>query len=197
MNNVPETVLQGVEKILEDKGALAGNITRDQVASTIRECISSELSLFKSLASTASSQPPHTNQSISTYMWDGSFHRLPEAFKFPECDVLTGWELWMEGNKEENLPPFRNIEPRDLSQKAQRKILSDWKCLYTWIESTLNQKGMLILSPTHEQVQKMFADITTHLPRPNLTGKNKRRRPGQLHVTTQLRLLRSHLKFTQ
>jgi hypothetical protein len=50
MNNVPETVLQGVEKSLEDKGALAGNITRDQVASAIRECISSELSLFKSLA---------------------------------------------------------------------------------------------------------------------------------------------------
>ena len=39
-------------------------------------------------------------QQYMLHLYGGSFHVLPEDWRFPRCGTLTMWQHWLVGNRE-------------------------------------------------------------------------------------------------
>jgi hypothetical protein len=80
---------------------------------------------------------------VHSWKVDGKFHRLPEAFVFPDVDAFGVWRMWWLGNPGKEYPPFHRLQPTDFS-RPQRKMYSEWtvlvKHLVAAIEKTLSTK---------------------------------------------------------
>jgi hypothetical protein len=71
------------------------------------------------------------------YEWADTPRSLPQDFRFPRADLLTGWFLWWHGHRKGNIPAYRELAPQDCSHRNTRKRLSGWKYVFHRLECNL------------------------------------------------------------
>ncbi|KAF0703640.1 hypothetical protein AaE_015287 [Aphanomyces astaci] len=186
--SIPNLVLDGVAKILDERGAMAPHLTKD----VLESC------LAKALGGYVQSQPPSnstTNARVSVrggtvFEWGGQFRRLPEDFEFPSVNVSTAWRLWWLGNG--NIFPFSKILPFDLSTRKKRDKLSEWKVLMTRLHDYTTSAGFIMArTPSEVDVLAAFEVAKQFLlPYASRSTANNKRPLGQLKVCTVVKLVR-------
>ena len=79
IENVTQRILQGVDMLLEDKGVAAGNINKNDLLQKLKGFVQKMRA-----AMTQQEKEQQTEKfPIQTFLWEGSFHRLPEVFHLP------------------------------------------------------------------------------------------------------------------
>eukprot|EP00644_Phytophthora_capsici_P018614 jgi/Phyca11/41572/gw1.247.4.1 len=128
LTELPTVLLDGFSNLLDDKCVTQHSITRDNLGATIRSILE-EAGLWQSHTTLLQAETSSDPTSIAHH-WqsDGKFHRMPEAFIFPQLDALSVWRLWWLGNPAAGYPPFRRLQPSDFT-KANRKMFSEWTVL--------------------------------------------------------------------
>jgi hypothetical protein len=110
---------------------------------------------------------------------------------------MKAWGLWWRGNKDIGVPPFKVLNGRDMLNRNQEKLLSEWKTLFNHIKVLLEAQGHWTEFPNDLELGTMYAQAMESLPCSQLTNRKRKRRPGQLHLTSILRLLRQEAKRKQ
>jgi hypothetical protein len=152
-----------------------------------------------SAASTTSSAAPAFGQ-VHLHAWsNGRARNVPEDWRLPACSLKCGWLLWFQGQPASRIPPFRHLQPRDFSDKNQRKYFSDWSAImdalsrFAMQQEPARWQGMLA-DPTTETLSTVFDAVAPHLERqadislnPSDTGRRNKRRVTTLNVLTAVK----------
>lgn len=191
-SSVPK-VVGGVTQVLEDRAIGAGTVTRDGLRNMLNEVLN-KAGLFEAVermraSSGAPSAPPNQAQESNLFMWNGSFHRVPQTFTFPVGGALVCWQHYCCGDATKGYPPLQQLEPRDMPSKNLRKRLSDYLYLMKRVERLVKEKGGWIAKPTLAQANEMFAAGQEALSLPPLPS-NRQRRVNQMKWQSVVQLLR-------
>ena len=83
--------------------------------------------------------------------------KLPPTFELPSRSALMAWQYYWLGNKQQNIPPLRFVNPHDMPTVNMRKRLSDCFYLMHAIEAKVKESGRWVdETPTPKQVNEMF-----------------------------------------
>lgn len=116
---------------------------------------------------------------------------LPKDFNFPSIDPLGAWLLWWFGNTKLHYPPYKNIPTEDLDSQKKKATLSEWSVMMRYIingiEEELSAPMPAITDEKHaiKLFNKGYATL-------KLKPSKRKRRDGQLKLTTVLRLIREN-----
>jgi hypothetical protein len=130
------------------------------------------------------------------FMWGGRFHLVPEDFAFPHGGSLLAFQHYCRGDDAKGYPPYRRLQPLDMSSKNLRRRLSDFKFLMGMMEMELMAKSNWIESPTLEEVNQMY-DIALpvfSVTIPSHTQGARKRRKAHFKWTTMVHLVRAYYK---
>lgn len=119
--SITEEIVSEIDKLLEEKGVRAGNITPEVLKSMISELMSTfqhSLTTTNTLSSSQSSEEHH---------WGSLRYPVPDDFALPSCNLFMAWDLWNTGKPADRLPAFKIIQYSDVKDKATRKNLSEWR----------------------------------------------------------------------
>lgn len=129
---LPDQILDGVRKIVDEKGLMAGNITRDVLESTIAKAMSNLIAFNSNHGQDLSSSSESCREMIfQVYTWGGGIHKLKEDFEFPSVDIATAWKLWWRGNPTTKTPPFKDISTLDLATKRKKQSSTTGNILWS------------------------------------------------------------------
>ncbi len=184
LSNLPPLLVEQLEEMLQRNGAAAANVTPEGIHDAIKNA------LAKFLPERLEQQDRMDVEQVepispTLFHWEGSFHKLPQDYKFPDASVSAAYRIWHFGIEEENLVSFKSLEPRDLSDKNARKRLSDWKYLMNGLEEALGEDGDEEV--TKGNISARFKLAMERLPR---VPKMKRGREEDWTVGTATRELR-------
>ncbi|EGZ08813.1 hypothetical protein PHYSODRAFT_347945 [Phytophthora sojae] len=128
LNHLPDLLLDGFAKLLDEKCVSQQSVTRENLSSTIRVLLE-EAGLWQAQQRIQQEAAQSSSTSI-VYHWqsDGRFHRMPQDFAFPQLDALSVWRIWWLGHPAAGYPPFRALQPSDFT-KTNRKMFSEWTVL--------------------------------------------------------------------
>jgi hypothetical protein len=138
-----QSIVKGVENVIETNGIQAGNITSGFLEQTVRNIFDD---YFKNNPPEQSGSPDQNrlgedepSKRFSLFYWKntGKFHRLPEEYKLPKTILSNAISLWFFGDPSRSISPFRNLEPTDFGDDNQRKRFSDWKKVMLLLEQYL------------------------------------------------------------
>ncbi len=194
LSALPPALVEQLEEMLQRNGAAAANVTPDGINRIVSNAIESALS--KHLGTQGQfGQPALTAQIEDTptyqlYSWGGSFHKLPLDYTFPDVTVAAAYRYWHIGSEEENLPPFKSLEPTDFSKSNERKRLSDWKYIMKEIIGVLAD-DYEDESSNINVINSQFKLAMERIPR---VDKKKRTRPEEWALVTAVRELRAAKK---
>jgi hypothetical protein len=122
LDKMPNDIVNGLQRVLEDNGASAGNLTREN----LRQVLLDTLSQVGFQASNIESESPSANDSTKIHTWgDGRFHLLPQDYELPKTDIFHGWILWSVGDDQSNIPPLRKLTKHDCGSRKLQQTLSD------------------------------------------------------------------------
>jgi hypothetical protein len=100
-------IVSQITEVMEANGIAAGNNSRTVLEQTLEK--------YMSKLNQVVEEKECLNTDIVAaeqrkwYIWNGSFHRLPENFSFPKYSLLTALQLWFQGNRQENLTSIQDV----------------------------------------------------------------------------------------
>lgn len=193
LENLAPTLVEEIGQTLEKNGAAAANITPEGLKIFLQNTLAQLIPQYVQTQAPAAVAPEEPVQSgYGLYAWGGSLHRLPEDFKFPDVTLASGFRLWHQGSTEENLPPFKTLEPSDFSVKNERKRLSDWKYLMTSLTEALDEDDMVTdCEPENFSLDLLNSQFKLAMERIPVNEKKKRTRPSEWKVVTAVREVRA------
>lgn len=183
---LPDVLLSGFARVLDEKGAAAGNITRSTLEEIIRGLLA-EAGL--SAQPTQVTEEATTRQEHQVYYWGNKFYLLPEPFDFPSVDPLTAWKLWWFGHAAQGWPAFRAIKTADLSTRKKGKSYSEWAAFMKHVINAVEVTTGTSLSPikTETEASEVFDVGMRGL---GIVPPEHTRRWTQLKMATVLSLIR-------
>ncbi|EGZ29152.1 hypothetical protein PHYSODRAFT_471963 [Phytophthora sojae] len=168
-----------MEKVLEEKGVAAGNITRELLRQEIKALLL-EVGLRRTRSTEptpASSGPTHTY-----YSWGGKFHRLPKEFEFPSIDPLGAWIFWWFGDARRGYPPYKAISSDDLDTPKKKATLAEWSIMMRHISNAVEAQTGMSLPPIRDEPHAIeLFNIGYH--KLQLKPSKRKRRTNQLKLT--------------
>ena len=155
---MPDKMTDKIGNLLDEKGAMAGNITSTELRRAIEAATKSAASqavaeaLQLDRSQRASSCPAVVTDTEDAtvppqyHTWkDGSMHKLPEDYilsKKGDCHnpphkatVLSAYHRWWFADKSRGVCRLRNVDFADFADKNQRKRYSDWKKVCTHLDN--------------------------------------------------------------
>lgn len=197
IENLTPEITGGIEKMLHENGAAAANITPDRIESVmlngLQLALAQILPQYGVVQQTGTAAEAAPASFFELYSWGGSFHKLPEGYKFPEVTLVVAFRLWFIGDKVEKIPPFKALEPTDFSDKNERKRLSDWKCIMKYLIESLGED--FVLNDRNkcnvDIISAQFKLANERMPR---NEKKKRGRPEEWTIQTALKECRKAKK---
>jgi hypothetical protein len=172
--------------VLEQMGVDGGRMSEYNLQ-TILKKFEERLDDKIGLVSTQSMVAEDSNRKESerTYVlhyYGGSYHRVPEDWRFPRCGVADLWRHWWIGDSVRNIPPLRLLHHFDVKhidslpmgedeehgrtgvskqkRRPARKILSDIKFLMGFITQKVKARGAFELENlTVATVDSMFKAV--------------------------------------
>ena len=158
-----ERIVGDTAKLLDEKGALAGNITRQELRAAMTEIVQQTIDSYERRLGRPATVAEICDESDKVdpkfYQWsNNTFHRLPEDFILTCIGTaergriaktpLQGFLRWNMDDYKEGICPIRMCEPTDFSIRNQRKRYSDWSRLFRgWEELLLEQGETPLLGP--------------------------------------------------
>ena len=155
---LPSKIVGDTSKLLDEKGALARNITRSELKAAMEEVVRTSLAEYRRLG------PPVAAEVVDLeiiepqfFRWsDNTFHRLPEDFILTCIGTseagnivrtpLQGYIRWNMADHSNKICAIRMCDPTDFAVKNQRKRFSDWRRLFTCWKELLKQHGIMPLT---------------------------------------------------
>ena len=126
-----------------------------------------------------------TGQGYRWHSYRGSFHRVPEDWRFPQVGVSDMWNKWWIGDTVRGIPPLRMITPQDIKfldeiplteeevhartvphrykQRPSRKTYSDLAFLMNYITRKVQEAGRFVDQITPTSVSNMFETVADEL----------------------------------
>ncbi len=202
-------VVNGVVRELEQRAIGSGTVTRDGLEGLLNQCLEragvpSLIEEMRALRDSVHSAPivdnrdnHHHERTLDrqAFMWDGSFHLVPQDFQFPSGDVQTAWQYWCCGDPSRYYAPYRLLKPTDMSTPNLRKRLSDYRFPMGKLEEKLVEQSRWIANADVSQANEMFQLVAPMVLDLNSeTVNNRKRRPYQVKWGTMVNLVRKKLK---
>ena len=157
---LPQRILEGTGKLLDEKGALAGNITKAELRKAMKEIVHETIASYE--RSRGRGIPEATVQQVDRlrpqwFRWsDGKYHRLPENFVLTcigtsEAGAIAktpfqGFLRWNMTDYSKGICPIRQCQTTDFSDRNQRKRFSDWSILYHAWETLMAEQNLMPLA---------------------------------------------------
>lgn len=142
---LPNKIMVGVKKVLEDNAVAASSVTPLQLEAAIEKILHVQRQLEEKIDRVCSQPPPlpinpqvptgyvHTKKkkkkthqthlvcSIQPVLhWGGRFRKVPESFNIPSCPLQTAFNLWFLGDEAQQHPPYRTLNPIDMGDDKVR-----------------------------------------------------------------------------
>lgn len=186
IDQLPPVLLEGMSKVLEEKGVAAGNITKQILEDMIKGLLETVGLARGNTTSTRAANASDGGDLVHFY--GGKFHMLPQSFEFPQIGAFGAWKMWWFGDKAQGYPPLKRIRSLDLPNDGLKKKFSDWSVLMQHITSAIETAGVDIpVEMTEEKAAELFYVGMAHLP---LAPTSRKRRIAELSLSTTLRLVR-------
>ena len=106
-------------------------------------------------------------------------HPVPLNFQLPQGTLPVAWQHWFCGNPGLGYRPLRRLVPDDLSDRNQRKRLSDYRSVMSALDSYLTDQQRLD-KPTIVQASVMFQQAFKAAQLSSKTPHDYERRLSQL-----------------
>jgi hypothetical protein len=65
-----------------------------------------------------------TGKGYKLHVYGGSFHRVPEQWRFPRCGLLALWRQWWVGDQPRQIPPLKSIQYGDEKTPECKRLTS-------------------------------------------------------------------------
>jgi hypothetical protein len=183
-----ESFIDKVKKGIEESG-VGGNAMSEQRLGVMFERFSTDLreqlktlDLERREGPRVQAEPQQdrveTGEGYSWHYFRGTYHRVPEDWRFPRIGVRDIWRQWWVGDTVRGIPPLRTLKAQDLkfldkiplveqemhgrsgrqsrTRRPARKTLSDLAFLMTYITGKVEVPEVLTL----ESVDIMFAVVS-------------------------------------
>ncbi|KAE9197595.1 hypothetical protein PF004_g19786 [Phytophthora fragariae] len=189
---MPDALLSGIAKLLDEKGIGTGAMRKEELESTIRNLLNAA-GLYQRSSVQRESQPETCSGTIIYWQRDGKFHRLPESFEFPDVDALGVWHLWWFGNPAMGYLPFKGLQPSDFSTTIKRKRYSEWTVLVKHLSDAVKAATNRDFHPPQNQheADELFNIAMKNVPMKSSAEEKKSRRTDR--AATTLRRIREAL----
>ena len=143
----------------------------------LREDLLSAISSH-SIMSTAAPAPIDGDSNTSEsqfrglFLWtDGMYRQAPENWKFPNCNCKMMWDLWYFGDKKDNITPYRNLKPHDLSFAGCKTSMSRARQVMEAIVKTAIANGFIASQNSIKLLSRHDSDLVFDRAFTILVGK--------------------------
>jgi hypothetical protein len=198
-------VVEGVERVIVEHSAMVTEtVTRDGLRRELEQHSAHILTMLRGDGGTTEPESITDDNSLSSssssppirvvHAWGGGLHTVPESFEIPAVSVRDAWHLWMHGDVNNNFPPFRLLQPGDMSHKNKRKRLSDLKYLMRKIQRKADDLGIDCRNLTPRSINSTFDLCRDSVKVPLKTARRRVRRYGQLVWLSVVDILRTQDK---
>ncbi|KAE9186208.1 hypothetical protein PF005_g20933 [Phytophthora fragariae] len=164
---MPDALLSGIAKLLDEKGIGTGAMRKEELESTIRNLLNAA----------------------------GLYQRssVQQSFEFADVDALGVWHLWWFGNPAMGYPPFKGLQPSDFSTTIKRKRYSEWTVLVKHLSDAVKAATNRDLHPPQNQheADELFNIAMKNVPMKSSAEEKKSRRTDR--AATTLRRIREAL----
>jgi hypothetical protein len=189
-NEMMETFIDKVKKGIEESG-VGGNAMTEQrlgvmfnkFADDLREQLN-HLTLGQAVPEVpmvVDEARIETGDGYSWHFFRGTYHRVPEDWRFPRIGVRNIWRQWWVGDTVRSIPPLRMLTAQDLKfldsvevseeemngrrgrnrgkRRPTRKTLSDLAFLMTHVTRKVEAAGQMAEVVSLESVDRMFTVV--------------------------------------
>ena len=176
---MPQDIVGRTDELMQRYGLAAGNVTYDQLKSTVSEALQAVLAQIGHRTCEQEPAPTESKRPNEIFMWGGALHRLPKDYVLTARGTDTSpstfrtaaqaymrWHLPCRATGT-GLPALKKCSPQDFSLRNSRKRFSDWRILCNYLDGLLIDKWLV---PRNH----LAADLTNSAPSPAL----HRRRVG-------------------
>lgn len=212
-DTLPDVIVDKIKGIIEEAESTRGTISREYFETRLEHNLSQlEGMIVRAVGGQASVSSPDQAAENSdrveilasacqvelyTHEWGGRLRSVPQAFKVPSVDILTGFQLWFHGQPSKRISPFREIKSADFNdpdnKRASRnesKKFCKWSRVLAYMEQLARRKiPDLPIYPCLEDINTAFMAIQDEIHPPEETVKKRKRRVGQLTVHTVYNLV--------
>ena len=153
-------------------------------------------------------------QQYTLHLYGGSFHVLPEDWRFPSCGTLTMWQHWLVGDREgqRSVPPLKSLSSNDVahldnlphqpgehSPRPARKSLSDLKFLMNYIKQKVILEDAWVEPQDHtlETVTAMYRTVVAQYLVVRDDNPRHQRRDPHMKWQTMVQLIRKRMRAEQ
>jgi len=120
--------VNGVLPISREDGQRMIVLSTETVLSAIQSSISPNNEAIRTINSWNNTRNIETDNAADSQLFQcGRFHFVPEGFEFPKVIAFHLWNLWFNGNRQQRISPYRNIELHDLTDRKNKHLLSRYK----------------------------------------------------------------------
>jgi hypothetical protein len=135
-----------------------------------------------------------TSQTVLRVSGD-RLRRVPEGFTLCTGSLSIVWQYWCCGDDTRGHPPYRFLQPRDMSNRSQQKRLAELRRLLLPLERAVRTSGIWKDPPTATDAAQWLADIKHTITLSSTTPHGRQRRLEQLSWHTLVREIR-HIRLS-
>ena len=92
------------------------------------------------------------------WSWDGRLHNVPQGWNFPVVPASALWDLWLDGDKDQSIQPYRYLKSFDVKRKVQSQRLSRAKTVINHVIGMTHKDVVAIRALNMKDRDKLFAD---------------------------------------
>jgi hypothetical protein len=118
--------------------------------------------------------PPQARHRWRLHVYGGTFHVLPQQWRFPSCSPLQLWIQWLLGDTVNEVPPLKMLNGQDVAhldalplpagsrRRKARKILCDLRFMMNLVERMVRLNDSWADEHTLESANEMFRTVSHH-----------------------------------
>jgi hypothetical protein len=114
-------------------------------------------------ADSAQSQEPLSTP--GQFQWGGRFHPVPQGFVFPRCTTMALWSLWIYGDQNLGIGPYRHIKARSLPREDKTQLSKANFVMKSLITKSRQTESQLEAKPRSETDALLSTAFQTLLER--------------------------------
>lgn len=118
------------------------------------------MALSASQSSHSPAVRPRSIESFTLFTYSGINSRVPQDFVWPAGDSRNLFQLWVSGDPNKKISPYRNFQPQDFVDRNVRKRLSDVKALCGPLEQKLRDDGFFFGFSSKSLIMKQTKQST-------------------------------------
>ena len=152
----PDVMTDRIGRLLDEKGAMAGNVTSRELRDTVQTAIERALKIDRRMreqheTAIRTANAPKIVKEQSWHTWkDGSMHKLPQKFVLTakgtaktaavQQTVQQAYKRWWLADRSNGICALRLVTFADFFCKNQKKRFHDWKFVCNYLDELSGTK---------------------------------------------------------